>query len=187
MQKDSLGVVLLCVAAVVVSGCTVRMYRVTKDRTDQDLTLGNRGYISGQPQQAPAERKKTRDLNVVEIEWGAPKIKDFEAESTTRVDYTSSTEEREYGNRGYIYRSVVPEEIEPQTRRETVKEAVQEYIVQKGDTLQKISQKLYGTSKKWYKIYKLNAATLKSPDKVYPGQRLIVPAPESQRSGENLK
>ncbi|PIQ88790.1 MAG: hypothetical protein COV72_06520 [Candidatus Omnitrophica bacterium CG11_big_fil_rev_8_21_14_0_20_42_13] len=50
-----------------------------------------------------------------------------------------------------------------------------EYTVEKNDTLQKISQKFYGTTKKWKKIYDANTDTLKSPDKVYPGQKLNIP------------
>ena len=51
------------------------------------------------------------------------------------------------------------------------------YKVQKGDTLQKISSQpeIYGTSKKWMKIYEANKDKLKSPDKIRPGQELKIP------------
>jgi nucleoid-associated protein YgaU len=49
-----------------------------------------------------------------------------------------------------------------------------EYTVQSGDTLQKISQKLYGTTKKWHKLYLLNQDILKSPDKIHPGMIIKV-------------
>ena len=50
-----------------------------------------------------------------------------------------------------------------------------EYTVQKNDTLQKISQKFYGTTKKWQMLYNENKDVLKGPDKVYPGLVIKVP------------
>ena len=50
-----------------------------------------------------------------------------------------------------------------------------EYVVQKGDTLQKISFKFYGTHHKWKKIYDVNKSGLKDPAKLYPGQKLKIP------------
>ncbi|HAH21525.1 MAG TPA: hypothetical protein DCL49_11560 [Candidatus Omnitrophica bacterium] len=49
------------------------------------------------------------------------------------------------------------------------------YIVQKDDTLQKISEKIYGTTKKWKEIFEANQDTLKSPDKIRPGKELRIP------------
>ena len=53
--------------------------------------------------------------------------------------------------------------------------AFEKYTVQKGDTLQKISQKYFGTTKRWMKIYEANKDTLKGPDKIYVGQVLNIP------------
>ncbi len=50
-----------------------------------------------------------------------------------------------------------------------------EYKVEKNDTLQKISQKFYGTTKKWMKLYNENKDVLSSPDKIYPGLVIKVP------------
>ena len=52
------------------------------------------------------------------------------------------------------------------------------YTVQKNDTLQKISHKFYGTTRKWGLIYKNNKGIIKSPDKVYPGLRIKIPVEE---------
>ena len=51
------------------------------------------------------------------------------------------------------------------------------YVVQKGDTLEKIAAKpeVYGDKKKWYSIYKENKDTIKNPDKIKPGQVLRIP------------
>lgn len=51
------------------------------------------------------------------------------------------------------------------------------YLVQKGDTLQKISQKFYGTTRQWRKIYDANRAKIKGgPDKLAVGTKLTIPA-----------
>lgn len=50
------------------------------------------------------------------------------------------------------------------------------YVVAKGDTLQKISKKFYGTTKNWKKIYEANRKTLKDgPDQLTVGTKLIIP------------
>ncbi|NQS99473.1 MAG: LysM peptidoglycan-binding domain-containing protein [Candidatus Omnitrophica bacterium] len=65
---------------------------------------------------------------------------------------------------------------EPMTAKAEKKVVLQTYKVRKGDTLQKISQKFYGTTKKWSALFEANKDRLKSPDKVYPGQLLNIPA-----------
>jgi nucleoid-associated protein YgaU len=49
------------------------------------------------------------------------------------------------------------------------------YIVRKGDTLSKISLTYYGSSGKWRKIFDANKETIKNPDRLSPGQKLIIP------------
>jgi nucleoid-associated protein YgaU len=46
------------------------------------------------------------------------------------------------------------------------------YTVQSGDTLSKIGQR-YGVG--WQKIYEANRDKLDDPDKIYPGQELVIP------------
>ncbi len=47
--------------------------------------------------------------------------------------------------------------------------------VAKGETLQKISMKYYGTTKKWPTIFEANRTTLKKPDLIVVGQMLVIP------------
>lgn len=50
------------------------------------------------------------------------------------------------------------------------------YTVKKGDTLQEISQKYYGTTRQWRKIYDANRGKIKGgPDKIVPGMKLTIP------------
>jgi len=51
----------------------------------------------------------------------------------------------------------------------------QTYTVQKDDTLQKISKKVYGTYAKWYKIYKANKDKINNPNVLQPGTVLTLP------------
>ncbi len=49
------------------------------------------------------------------------------------------------------------------------------YIVRRGDTLSKISVTYYGSAAQWRKIFEANKGTLPTPDKLTPGQKLIIP------------
>ncbi|MCK6448209.1 MAG: LysM peptidoglycan-binding domain-containing protein [Planctomycetes bacterium] len=49
------------------------------------------------------------------------------------------------------------------------------YTVAKGDVLSTISQKVYGTSKKWQKIYDANRDVLKDPNALKVGMKLRIP------------
>ena len=49
------------------------------------------------------------------------------------------------------------------------------YVVKSGDTLQEISQKFYGTTKKWRKIYDANKSKVKDPNKLQVGTKLTIP------------
>jgi NitT/TauT family transport system substrate-binding protein len=51
-----------------------------------------------------------------------------------------------------------------------------EYIVEVGDTLSRIAFKYYGNALKWGKIYEANKTTMKNPDYIYVGQRIIIPS-----------
>jgi nucleoid-associated protein YgaU len=51
-----------------------------------------------------------------------------------------------------------------------------EYTVQAGDSLMKISRKLYGTARHHELLFEANRSVLVSPSKLVPGQRLAVPS-----------
>ncbi len=44
-----------------------------------------------------------------------------------------------------------------------------------GDTLSKIAKKYYGKAGEYMKIFEANKDQLKDPDKIYPGQDLVIP------------
>lgn len=50
------------------------------------------------------------------------------------------------------------------------------YEVKSGDTLGKIAKQHYGEASKYTEIFEANKPMLKDPDKIYPGQKLRIPA-----------
>lgn len=172
----------ICILALTLalSGCVARTYNLTRDRVDQDLSSasGNRGYLTGQAPE-PKDRIATRTVRVFEVELGKT--------GKSNVSYPAATPlgtsiEEPAGGFGEI-----PEETSPQ--------GFEKYTVAKNDTLQKISKKFYGTTKKWMKIYNANKNVLAGPDKLYPGQTLNIPSAPASKAGpektaetkENLK
>lgn len=65
---------------------------------------------------------------------------------------------------------------ETQTTLE-IKEKFQIYVVQKNDTLWKISAKFYKDGRQWEKIQTVNNVVLKGSDQVRPGMTLRIPLP----------
>jgi len=49
------------------------------------------------------------------------------------------------------------------------------YTVQSGDSLWKIAAEMYGEGNKYMKIFEANTHILKDPDKIFPGQELVIP------------
>jgi nucleoid-associated protein YgaU len=49
------------------------------------------------------------------------------------------------------------------------------HIVREGETLSRISNKYYGSAGKWQKILDANRKTIKDPDRLIPGTKLIIP------------
>ena len=171
MGEKRFKALFICLLTLVfLAGCTVRTYTVTKERPDQNLVQGNRGYIGGSAPAVDPDRKTTKEQKVVEIEWRTP-IK-FERLKNPQENAASVSDELigyEAPAASYTDQDVVKDSSD------AVTSDTRTYKVEKNDTLQKISQKLFGTTKRWNEIYKLNKDKLKSPDKLYSGQTILVP------------
>ena len=191
---------LLCcflIVMFVASGCVMRTYTVEMDRVDQEIK-GNRGVIVGTP---PAVSKteqvrKTRTIYNVEIELPSgyrttQEIEDKELYGNRGYVYGSVSPEKEVyitekgedkasssrfgaGLRSSKMPQIVYSEPSADTGISADGTQKEYYVVQKGDTLQKISQKFFGTTRKWKKIYNANKHVLKSPDSIRPGQKLVI-------------
>ncbi|MFA5311280.1 MAG: LysM peptidoglycan-binding domain-containing protein [Candidatus Omnitrophota bacterium] len=150
----------------VLSGCVTRTYNLTRDRVDQHMAEGNRGYIMGAHSGTEKPRKTERTMRVFEFELG----KSYKIEE----DKTSAESVPEPVNIiEYVPAADDSQDIEAEASLKSA--AFQEYTVEKNDTLQKISQKFYGTTRNWTKIYEANKSVLKTPDRVYAGQVLNIP------------
>ena len=51
------------------------------------------------------------------------------------------------------------------------------YTVESGDTLSAISKRLLGSANRYMDIFNVNKDQLKDPDKIQPGQKLVIPRP----------
>ena len=183
MSKFKFAGICVLTSTLALSGCVARTYNLTRDRVDQDISSssGNRGYILGQAPE-PKERATTRTTRVFEIELG--RAKKCPASYPSSAPLTPSMEE-----------PAAAYEQETQNEKPTQDQDFERYTAAKNDTLQKISKRFYGTTKRWMKIYEANKDVLRGPDKLYPGQILKIPsAPESKvetekavESKENLK
>lgn len=49
------------------------------------------------------------------------------------------------------------------------------YTVQSGDTLWKIAERMYGNGSKYMRIFEANTDLLEHPDRIFPGQELVIP------------
>ena len=174
---------MLAALAIFLSGCVrTRAYSVVRDRVDQDLTQGNAGYLSGaKPAGQEVGRKTTRTVYVVETELTTSAAKKQGAKAVNAPSGPVQYQESEAGNQGYLQTEatgasdeISGDEATAESQKETT---FTDYTVQKGDTLEKIAAKaeIYGSGKKWYRIYKANQDKLKSPNRIYPGQVIRIP------------
>ena len=195
-MKNVLIIFLIMGLLTSVAGCAKRIEVVTleKDRVDQDIATGNKGYLRGTPPPEETAKERTTTRKYYQVTLELPPYPEWR-------EYKTTVDTELWGNRGYIYggpqgikrRSekkekvkeeiVLPDEIETAVEEEEVvlpeeefsQPSYTEYKVQKNDTLGKISRKFYGTANKWQKIYDFNRDTLKSPNKIYPGQKIKIP------------
>jgi nucleoid-associated protein YgaU len=54
------------------------------------------------------------------------------------------------------------------------------YVVVKGDSLSKIAKRVYGRANDWKRIFEANTDILKDPNKIFPGQKLKIPAADDK-------
>ena len=186
--------------AFVLYGCTAaRVIPRDMERVDQELK-GNRGIVTGTASHLPEppERKKTRRIYDLEVELLSsedlkkPEEKKIDVQKDkVYLEKKKGSEEKAkparegkdstvLGMPQLIYQGQTG--IEGKYKKEKgvvtlIKEDKTQkvYVVEKGDTLQGISDKVYGTTKKWKEIYEANRDVLESPDMIRPGQKLVIP------------
>lgn len=160
---------LFLVGIIMISGClTARTYTREEPRKDLEIE-GNQGCLSGECKQEPRENRlgDTRTISVVEVEFGPREIK--------KEALKEGVARQEAVGEGISFQEIeVDEAVSEEELVSAEEKEIQYYVVQKNDTLQKISRKFYGTTKKWNFLYQSNQDILKSPDKLYPGVEIKI-------------
>ena len=143
---------LWCIA-LLMSGCLVRTYTVEKPRVDLDME-GNKGYLVGATAEAVSELKQTRPTTVFEVELGSHRPR----KRIMRKISPKDTGE-EVAAEPYMEEELFQQDF-PIEQRESEPGGYTTYTVQDDDTLQKISKKFYGTTKKFLMLYEVNKDVL---------------------------
>lgn len=199
-----LGSMVVSTVVLSLSGCArITSQVVEKPRVDQELQ-GNQGYLQGTAP-APATHKTTRRMVQTDIElptleelnpWRKPKSTPESAASSKALALPSEPmpmESRPWREPMEMEEPISatlptrPMELEEAPAKSTT------YTVKAGDTLEKIAAQVYGDGSQWRSIYQANRESLKSPNRIYPGQKLAIPLhrgeERAQRAGldEELK
>ncbi len=180
-----LGVMIVTVAGCASSGSgggvETRAYIADRDRVDQKMEGGNFGYVNGTPKppdlsKMSKKRKvyvleftKNPEVTPEELRKGAPPVQPVTINVPERRHRSAAPTPEPTPAPTPSYRDNPPAE------ETSSKAAVTEYVIQKNDTLQKISKKVYGTYKKWYQIYEANKDILTDPNRIKPGLTIRIP------------
>ncbi len=204
MNTKRIGIGLLGIA---ISGCvlTTTTRVVEMDRVDQQLSgSDNRGYLTGKPSDEWETQPMKATRQVIRTDIELPTLSELQKPPTQDEELSgnrgylqqeynpsprTSSVTREPDSEMEAAVSTDPEQnfaedavqqLEPLMAAETqaAKEAkFEEYVIQKGDTLQSIAAKpnVYGKSGKWVKLYGANKDVIKNPNRVYPGLKIRIP------------
>jgi nucleoid-associated protein YgaU len=193
LNKNLVLITLVIFAA----GCGIetRTYVMTKDRVGLDQNNGNGGCVVGKCPPSPPPAETTRKVYVLEITRPVPESEVQKIEQTAVTAITESADTPPTSgvapaesapaapDNAQPAAAVVPvvgdepaaAPSAPAVQNGGIMQA-QTYTVQKDDTLQKISKKIFGSYGKWYKIYEANKDKIKNPNILKPGTVLTIPA-----------
>jgi nucleoid-associated protein YgaU len=193
MQMLNKNLVLIALV-IFAAGCgtEMRTYVITKDRVGLDQNGGNGGCVIGKCPAPPPPAETTRKVYVLEITRPVPESEVQKIEQTAVNAITESVEtpptsgvapaetEPAASDNSQPAAAVVPVVTDESVSAPAVQNGgnmqAQTYTVQKDDTLQKISKKIFGSYGKWYKIYEANKDKIKNPNILKTGTVLTIPA-----------
>ena len=168
MSKNNFRIVVTILLIVFLAGCGLkaRVFKERRERQDQ--------AIAGVE---PAV-KKTREVYVLEVTKKKPAkqepVSPFAQETAAPVS-------------GIMYEPLSAHEAEPPSNEQNFAnnaanttgfaspELPAQYTVQKDDTMQKISKKLYNSYSKWPKIYEANKDKITDPNRIKSGITITIP------------
>ena len=126
---------------------------------------GNPSFI----EKEPAIQKKVQKQPPAEEEKPIPERATILKYAEEKNEVTSVPEEEKNEDFAILEIEQLAEIKEPEE---------QYYTVVPGDSLSKIAKKFYGNANKYPVIFEANTPMLKHPDKIYPGQVLVIPPEE---------
>lgn len=137
------------------------------ERTEREMVILQQRLESGE----------IRDKEERERELAALKDRELEMQNTVEHYRATIDQMKEHfkEKRKKWEETMVPKQVAEILPSETSKTPVRLYRVERGDTLIRISQKLYGNSGRWKEIYDLNKDRLPGADSIREGTHLIVP------------
>lgn len=178
----------VAVMALGLAGCTsstgggveTKAYVATKDRIDQKMEGGNFGYIMGKPKQPDLSKmSKSREVFVLEVTKNPDVTPDQLRKPVPPAQPIPIYVPERSAQSTPVYHPPAPIIEQPSVPPANAQSAAvvqpSDYVIQKGDTLQKISKKVYGTYKKWYKIYEANKDILPDANRIKPGLTIRIP------------
>ena len=168
------------------SGCvSIHPRIVERPRVDQELP-------AGAEEQYP-NREKTRQVIEVEIDQKGKQDVEKQVSTNAASPIEKSTEGQSkvvtepkstvvVHDENFTFPKMTSQALtQPAVAANT---AAEQYVIQKDDTLQKISKKLYGSYSKWTVIYDANRDVIKDPNFLKPGKVLKIPIIVSNTSAQ---
>lgn len=183
------------------SGCArVQTHLVEMPRVDQEVA-GNQGYLAGTGSSAARpSRKTTRQVVMTDVEL----MTGQEIKQGLRRPAAPIKGELGPQGRGWKMPEPAPMQVQvaeapmpaveplaPPSPADTMMEmdlpepmitdspattpVPATYVVQPNDTLEKIAKKVYGSYRRWPRIYKANRELIKNPNVLRTGLRLTIP------------
>lgn len=195
MLKNITTILMVCFVVGLIAGCSSTRQTVTqtsaetsvttrkietnfyvedRKRVDQEMK-GNFGYLQGTP--VPEDRsqyKDTRKIYVLEVTknvdktvtmMNAEQLNAYQPSPSKPLPPMEEFDEPEWTEPVAI----------PVIRQKSKEEYFEDYVIEEGDTLQKISKKFYGSYSQWLKIFETNNDVLKDPNRIKPGTKIKVP------------
>lgn len=152
------------------SGCGGKIYLADRPRVDQEVP-----GVSVQED----TRSKTRKVLVVQFtQKGEITQQETQSTLTTKqrdeqVEKVTTKEEKTIET-SFSSSLHLPMGITPSSANTPIEE-FQIYVVEKDDTLQKISKKFYGSYHQWLKIYEYNRDVIADPHMLKQGKKIKIP------------
>jgi nucleoid-associated protein YgaU len=154
-------------------GIKARTYVAERERVDQANT-GNAGYVKGQG--GSMAGRPTRKIYVVEFEREKKAPKKPASKPVAAAPASQPAMETTGAAVTETPEAAGAAVASAETAVVTASDGkITQYTVQKDDTLQKISKKVYNSYGQWTKIYEANKDKIKNPNFVKPGTVLTIP------------